>query len=279
MNNNQYQSTDPYSYQPVKKSRLAVWFWRFFALFVIIGMGIFAFAVIDEVVKRDAKMREIINQSQPPSLLDSKLLQEFKDGLIASSTSITTTTQTTEIAAVAEKSRERIIAETLASPYLGNVSSTLVIVEFGDFECSVCLGAYPAIRSLTNKYPNDILFIYRNYPVTSDNSTMLAQAGLCAHEQNKFWQFHDKLFMSQGKMTNLDDFKKVAISAGVNWSKLEQCLATEKYRDAVLKDTADAIDLGARGTPTFYINGNKLEGAITLEAWEQIIAKNKELGN
>jgi protein-disulfide isomerase len=274
MENSQFQQPNYYSPQLEKRPKVAIWFWRIFIILVLIGVITFAVAVIDEVNKRDAKMREITGQNQPQSLLDNKLLQELKDSMATSSEATTTVSQT---APITEKSKERLLAETLTSPHLGNVSSSLVIVEFGDFECPVCLEEYPAIRAITNKYPNDVLFIFRNYPIKSDNSSMLAQAGLCANDQNKFWQLHDKLFMNQGKMTNLDDFKKVAISAGVNWPKLEQCLTTEKYRDQVLKDTTDAIDLGAQGTPTFFVNGNRLAGAVTVEVWEQIIAKQKEL--
>lgn len=274
MEDNQFQQMNSYPAQSGQKSGAVAWFWRIFVLIVVITMILFAIAVINEVNIRDAKMREITGQNQSQSLLDNKLLQSLQADLANSST---IATSTEKVATTIEKNRERTVAELLTRPHLGNTSSSLVIVEFGDFECPVCLTAYPAIRAITNKYPNDVLFIFRNYPIKSDNSSMLAQAGLCANEQNKFWQLHDKLFMNQGKMTNLDDFKNIAISAGLNWTKLQQCLTTEKYRDAVLKDTTDAIDLGAAGTPTFFVNGNKLEGAVTAEVWEQIIAKNKEL--
>ena len=83
--------------------------------------------------------------------------------------------------------------------------------------------------------------------------------------------------MSQGKITSLDDFRVVAISAGINWNKLQECINSEKYRDLIIEDMADALDLGVRGTPTFFINGNKLEGVIPLTSWEEIIKKAKEL--
>ena len=109
------------------------------------------------------------------------------------------------------------------------------------------------------------------------NSAMMAQVGLCANEQGKFWQVHDKLFMNQGQIANSDDFKKVVLSAGVNWTKLQTCVDSEKYRDMVLADMSDALDLGVQGTPTFFVNGTKLEGAVTQDNWEQIIKKAKEL--
>jgi protein-disulfide isomerase len=65
--------------------------------------------------------------------------------------------------------------------------------------------------------------------------------------------------------------------SGVDWTKLEDCVNSQKYYNQILEDMADALDLGVRGTPTFFINGHKLEGAVSNEVWEQIISKYKEL--
>ena len=152
-----------------------------------------------------------------------------------------------------------------------------MIVEFGDFECPVCKQAFPAIRTITNKYPNDILFIFRNYPVIDDNSSLLAQAALCAGEQNRYWQLHDRLFMNQDKIASLDGLKALASKAGVNWTALLTCIDSEKYRTQVMTDMSDGLDAGVAGTPTFFINGTKLEGAVPLANWEDIIKKYKDI--
>jgi len=175
--------------------------------------------------------------------------------------------------------KNRRLAEKSGRPQLGNVSFSLVIVEFADFNCSVCLQEFPIIRAITNKYSKDIRFIFRNYPVIDQNSLMLAQAGLCAEEQGKFWSFHDRLYSSQGQVATLDDFKKVVVMSGLNWNKLQDCVNKEKYKPQVMEDMQDAIDLGAQGTPTFFINGKMIAGAIDEKSWDEIIAKYKELTN
>ena len=67
------------------------------------------------------------------------------------------------------------------------------------------------------------------------------------------------------------------LSSGINLTQLEACLKDEGIKQLVVEDVADALDLGVRGTPTFFINGNKLEGNVTIGVWEEIIKKHKEL--
>lgn len=258
-------------YSPLK-SRQNGWLW-FVAGVLLLGFaGSFVFAVYGEINRRHQAVADILNSTnQPAGLLDGAVLGQIKEQMAVSvGTSIIGTSAPI-------KNQQRQLAENLDRPQLGNASSSIVVVNFADFECPVCLEEYPIFRTISNKYAKDVLFIFRNYPVTGDNSSMLAQLGLCANEQGKFWQLHDKLFANQGKLSNSDDLKKIATSAGVNWQKIQACLAAETYREAVLQDISDALDLGVQGTPTFFINGVKLEGAVTLATWEEIIKKAKEL--
>lgn len=251
------------------------WWWLVAAV-ILLGLGgSFAFAVYGEISRRNQAINDILEPTQRAGgILNSTLLEQLKGQLISSSTVAIGTAMTSSDPT---KNQTRQLIEKMDRPRLGNASSSIVIVVFSDFECPICLEEFPIFRTITNKYANDILFIYRNYPVKGDNSAMMAQVGLCANEQGKFWQVHDKLFMNQGQMTNSEDFKKVVLSAGLNWTKLQACVDSAKYRDMVLADMADALDLGVLGTPTFFVNGTKLEGAVTLDNWEQIIKKAKEL--
>ncbi len=252
----------------------------FLGLFVVIlaiaAAAGFFFAVFQEISQRQARLNQLIGEvrSGDDPLLDNQLIGQLASqaaGPDGASLESTTSAMT------GAKSELRQLLEKTDRPHLGNIDSGLVIVEFGDFECPICKEAFSAIRTLTNKYPNDVNFIFRNYPIKNDNSTMLAQASLCANDQNKFWQLHDRLFMSQGSMSNLDDFKALALKAGLNWTALSTCISSEKYRNQVMGDMSDALDAGVKGTPTFFVNGTKLEGAVPLANWEEIIKKYKEL--
>jgi protein-disulfide isomerase len=262
------------------KKHIGRWLGLGLILLVAILVVIFLAAIVAEVAHRDNELKDIIARAQKgtsASIIENKLLTGLAANL-ASSSQATTTEMIGKLVTVSnQKDPNRQLAEKLNRPQLGNVSSSLVIVEFADFECPICLEEFPIIRTITNKYAQDILFIFRQYPVKDDNSGILAQISVCANEQGKFWALHDRLYSNQGKISTTDDLKNLVTMSGVDWTKLEDCVNSQKYYNQILEDMADALDLGVRGTPTFFINGHKLEGAVSNEVWEQIISKYKEL--
>jgi len=171
----------------------------------------------------------------------------------------------------------RTAAEKKNRPHLGNLNAPLVIVEFGDFQCDKSQLEFSQIRQAVLKYPDDVLFIFRNFPVIDDNSNILAKAGICADEQGKFWQFHDKLYMNQGNLISVTAVNELALQSGIDISDFSSCLSSDKYNARLQEDVNDAGALAVIGTPTFYVNGNKIEGAVSANDWEQIILKFKEL--
>jgi protein-disulfide isomerase len=271
---------NPANYQQPRflKPRSQGW-WKFLLGVLVLGLiASFFVTVYMEVDRRNREVKELLGLTKPQnSLMSGDLVNQLKDSMGTAGTATTTSQQVTSTVAAATLSPQRKLAEKLNRPKLGNASSTLVIVEFADFECPICLEEFPIIRTLTNKYPQDVLFIFRNYPVKNENSQMLALAGFCANEQGKFWQFHDKLFAAQGKIATDADLEKIVVSAGLSLTKMKDCIQNNKYNNLLLEDTSDALDLGVAGTPTFFINGSKLEGAVPLATWEEIIKKHKEL--
>ena len=177
------------------------------------------------------------------------------------------------------KDATRVLAERMDRPLWGNPSSTLVIVEFADFQCSVCEAEFPIIRSFVTKHKDELLYIFRNYVVEDENSNLLAQASLCANDQGKFWIIHDKFYTNFGNINSISNVSSLAGSLGMDWDKMYQCIQSGKYANQVTQDMADGESLGVQGTPTFFINGKKIEGAVTMEDWEAILAKYKELYN
>lgn len=161
------------------------------------------------------------------------------------------------------------------APELGNSLAPLTIVEFADFTCSYSREVFPVIRELLAKYPDKIRFVFRFFPVDSSDSQTseeAAGAALCAAEQNKFWAYHDKLFQNQKSFT-ADDLKNYARQIGLEEKQFNNCLDSEKYEAAVKADFQDGLSADVQGTPTFFVNGQKVEGAVPLEGWEQLIKK------
>lgn len=83
-----------------------------------------------------------------------------------------------------------------AGQVVGPTNAKVTIVEFSDFECPFCVRAYPTVKQIMNDYKNQVRFVYRQYPLTQihPNAQKAAEASLCAADQGKFWEMHDKMF-------------------------------------------------------------------------------------
>ena len=97
-----------------------------------------------------------------------------------------------------------------------------------------------------------------------------ALASMAAHEQGKFWEFHDKIFANQKSMKR-DDFLRYARELSLDVDRFTQALDGAKYKAQIESDAAEAAALGATGTPAFFVNGRFLNGAKPFEAFAQLI--------
>ena len=95
-------------------------------------------------------------------------------------------------------------------------------------------------------------------------------AGECAHEQGKFWGMHDKIFENQGEVTE-SSLKSYAVQLGLNSVTFGACLTSSKFLDEIERDLQDGYAAGVRATPTLFINGGKVEGAMPYETLDKII--------
>lgn len=171
------------------------------------------------------------------------------------------------------KSAARQELERTDRPYLGSLDAKVVIVEFSDFQCPYCTEQFPIIRELTNQYQDDILYIYRQFPIIDDSSLTISEASLCAHDQGKFWSFHDRLFINHDQLV-VDSIGTIAAAvrqAGLNIDMFETCMNEHAFRQAVMEDAQAGIAAGVEGTPTFFINGNRLGGPASRDKWQEII--------
>lgn len=157
-------------------------------------------------------------------------------------------------------------------PQVGPEDAPITIVEFADFMCPYCAEEALAIRGIVAKYPNEIRYIFRDFPVEElhPGSTEIHIAGECAQEQGKFWSFHDKVFQSQENL-NSDTVKAFAAQVGLNINEFDECVNSNRYRGEVATDLEDGREAGVYGTPTFFVNGRKIEGAIPYQAWEELV--------
>ena len=172
-------------------------------------------------------------------------------------------------------------------PSLGPADAPITIVEFSDYQCPYCTRWHEqTYKALMDAYPGKIRFVYRNFPLSfHQNALLSAQAALCAGDQNSYWQYHDKLFVEKdlvndqtGAILGVDAYVKFAGDLNLDTKTFEECLTSEKHKQFVVDDMNSAANLppengepAVGGTPTFFINGHRLVGAVPLSYFQQII--------
>ena len=158
------------------------------------------------------------------------------------------------------------------APVLGVAAAPVTIVEFSDFYCPYCRNVVPVLGQVRARYGDKVRLVYKNLPLEDlhPGATRAAEAAQCAHEQGKFWDFHDRLFTEPPSAEDTT-FTTWARELGLDVSRFEQCLRTGRTKPIVEKDVAEALALGANFTPAFFVNGRLLSGAQPLEAFVRLI--------
>jgi protein-disulfide isomerase len=160
---------------------------------------------------------------------------------------------------------------TEGDPSLGPANAPITIVEFSDFNCGYCRRFHlQTFRELMAAYPDQIRFVYRDFPVTSQESYYAAQAAQCAADQGAFWEFHDLLFVGELGLGS-DAYSAYAEQLGLDADALLACVTDGTYAAEVEEDARFAAGLGVSGTPTFFINGLPMVGAQPLAQFQQVI--------
>jgi protein-disulfide isomerase len=169
-------------------------------------------------------------------------------------------------AAPAQPAVGEIRAVTSEDHILGAKNAKVTVIEYSDFECPFCKSFHPTMQKLVKEYPNDVRWVYRQFPLESLHSKAKkeAEATECAAEQGKFWEMTDKIFETTPSNDGLvlADLPKLAQAAGVaNIKQFESCLESGKFTAKVEADISDAQAAGGRGTPYSVVitaSGEKL---------------------
>jgi len=156
-------------------------------------------------------------------------------------------------------------------PASGPATARVEIVEFSDFQCPFCKRVVPVLKQLTAKYPTQVKLVWKDFPLPNHpDAKPAAEAAQCARDQGKFWEYHDKLFDSQSEMTP-ENLKQWAGQMGMDAAKFNACFENATHRQLVQADMEEGRRDGVSSTPTVFINGRALIGALPIEAYEEVI--------
>jgi protein-disulfide isomerase len=113
--------------------------------------------------------------------------------------------------------------------------------------------------------------VFRDFPLGGHaHAVPAAEAALCAKEQGKFWEFHDKILQNQRALGG-ENLKGYASELGLDVEKFNTCIDSGKFKDEVMQDMREGQQAGVTGTPAFFINGRFLSGAQPFDAFTSII--------
>jgi protein-disulfide isomerase len=159
------------------------------------------------------------------------------------------------------------------APVMGGKNAKVTIVEFSDFQCPFCSRGASIMTDLKKKYGDKIQIAFKNFPLPFHNQAEgAAVAGLCANEQSSqlFWKMHDEMFANQDQLSP-ESLKKMAKKIGANAGKFDECLDSNRYLDQVRRDADQGKSLKVRSTPTFFVNGQLINGAQPVEVFSELI--------
>ena len=154
----------------------------------------------------------------------------------------------------------------------GRKDAPVVIVQFSDFQCSFCKAVLPTITEVMARYPGNVKWVFRDFPIQSLHPTAhkAHEAARCAGEQGKFWEYHDLLFQRTPRHSP-QDLVRYASEIKLDSSLFSRCLESNKFQAEVAKDLHEGNRLGVSVTPTFFINGRLLEGDLPSTSFQKLI--------
>jgi protein-disulfide isomerase len=156
-------------------------------------------------------------------------------------------------------------------PVRGNAAAPVTIVEFSDFQCPFCARVNPTLDRIRQTYGDRVKIVFKDYPLPNHpQAPKAAEAARCAGEQNKFWEMHDAMFANQ-RALEVPALKQTARAIGLNGAAFDQCLDSNKHQATVRSGAELGEQMGVNSTPTLYVNGRVLLGAMPFENFKQVI--------
>ena len=146
---------------------------------------------------------------------------------------------------------------------LGPPDAPVQLVEYGDYQCPFCVQALPGLKRILSTYEDRVLFVFRHFPLVSQHSHAwrAALAAEAAGAQNRFWAMHDHLLAHEHDLSD-DELRAHARALGLDMTAYERDIQDPALAERVRSDALSGLHSGVLGTPTFFVNGRRLEGGF-----------------
>ncbi|HEY4497806.1 MAG TPA: thioredoxin domain-containing protein [Candidatus Paceibacterota bacterium] len=151
------------------------------------------------------------------------------------------------------------------------------LVEYSDFQCPACRSYYPMVKALREEFPSDLEIVYRHFPLERihANANAAGRAAEAAGTQGKFWEMHDRIFERQDEWSKVPDptnlFAEYATSLGLDENRFRADMISREANNKVQQDLDSGIDSRVNSTPTFFLNGEKIQNPRNLDEFRALI--------
>lgn len=144
----------------------------------------------------------------------------------------------------------------------GPANAPVTLIEYGDYECPMCVRAYPVLEGMRKEFSGKLRFVYRHVPKSAQGFLkQAAQVSEFAAGQGKFWEMHEQLFM-QPERHDLEHLVAAASAIGLDASACRKALVEHTFAERVRELSVASVQSGIIGTPTLFINGVRYENRI-----------------
>ena len=170
---------------------------------------------------------------------------------------------------------ELIISET--DHVRGALDGTVTLVEFGDFQCPACASYEPIVQQVLKDNPKNLKFVFKHFPLYQihRNAILSAKASEAAGLQGTFWEMHDLLYLNQKEWAENLKSREVILSyaskLNLDVKKFSQDLDNKSIEDKIMAEYKEGVNLGVQGTPTFFLNGKKINNPRSIEEFNKLI--------
>jgi len=183
-------------------------------------------------------------------------------------------------------SKENLIKN--GSPMIGNPSSPISILEWGDYQCTFCYRFHTSsFNVILDEYINSgrANFVFKDFPLNGPDSVFAAEAAYCAEDQGKYWQYHDELYTNWGGertgWITVDSLNKFATTVDLEIDEFDSCINEHKYRQRVLELEKFGKEIGIDATPSFFIFNDekiiKIRGNQPVDVFRKAIEELEQL--